>query len=170
VITLPNSRLTTAVVDNMGRRRYRRVKTTLGLQYDTQPEQIDAFCEGVRELIRRHPYTRKDYYHVYLNELSGSSVDILLYCFLECPDWSVELRERHRLLADILRLAHSLGVSFAFPTRTIHIDNSPAPDPQERSWSDPLIAGQTLAARIAAESRQTPGGPVEFRGPTILDN
>ena len=168
LITLPNSRLTTAVVDNMGRRRYRRVKTTLGLQYDTPPEQIDAFCEGVRELIRRHPYTRKDYYHVYLNELSASSVDILLYCFLECPDWSVELRERHRLLADILKLAHSLGVSFAFPTRTIHMDNAPTPDPPERSWSDPLIAGQTLAARIAGDSSTTPSGPVEFRGPTIL--
>ena len=46
LITLPNSRLTTAVVDNMGRRRYRRIKTVIGLQYSTTPEQIDAFCEG----------------------------------------------------------------------------------------------------------------------------
>ena len=120
-IIVPNSMLTTAVGDNMGRRHYRRIKTMLGVQYDTTPDQIDAFCEGVRELIHRHPHTRKDYFHVYLNQFSASSLDILLYCFLECPDWGVELRERHRLFADILRLADGLGVQFAFPTRTLHI-------------------------------------------------
>ena len=41
-VTLPNSRLTTAIVDNMGRRRYRRIKTMLSLQYDTKPEQMNA--------------------------------------------------------------------------------------------------------------------------------
>ena len=35
------------------------------------PERIEAFCEGVRELLRRHPYTRKDYYHVYFNQFSS---------------------------------------------------------------------------------------------------
>ena len=125
LITLPNSLLTTAVVDNMGRRRFRRIKLMIGLQYDTRPEQVDAFCEGVRELIRRHAYTRKDYYHVYLNQFSASSIDVLLYCFLECPDWSVELRERHRLMVDIMRLAEQLGCSFAFPTRTLHVHNEP---------------------------------------------
>ena len=68
LITLPNLILLTAKVDNMGARRYRRVKAMLSLTYDTPPEKIDAFCEGIRELIRRHPYTRKDYYHVYFNE------------------------------------------------------------------------------------------------------
>ncbi len=32
--------------------------------------------------------------------LGHSSLDVLLYCFVETPDWSVELRERHRLLVD----------------------------------------------------------------------
>ena len=42
--------------------------------------------EGLRELVRLHPYTRKDYYHVYLNGFSDSSLDIMLYCFVACPD------------------------------------------------------------------------------------
>jgi MscS family membrane protein len=168
LITLPNSRLTTAVVDNMGRRRFRRVKTTLGIQYDSSPQQIDAFCEGVRELIRRHPYTRKDYYHVYLNDFNASSLDILLYCFLECPDWAVELRERHRLFVDILQLADSLGVSFAFPTRTVHMLEQGLP-PQSELGSDALLAGQTSAARISAARSREPLGPVRFDGPTPLE-
>ena len=121
VITLPNSKLTTASVDNMGRRKYRRFSAKLGVQYDTTPDQIEAFCEGIRELLRQHPYTRKDYFQVYLNEFSDSSLNIFLYCFFDCSDWSIELRERHRLIVDILRLAKELHVEFAFPTRTLHM-------------------------------------------------
>jgi len=170
LITLPNSRLTTAIVDNMGRRRYRRITATLGVQYDTRPEQIDAFCEGVREIIRRHPYTRKDYYHVYLNGFSGSSLDIMLYCFVECPDWSVELREKHRLFLDIIRLAAALNVSFAFPTRTVHLYQEERADVATQDFTQPERAGQTAAAAIARPlvgPDQQPGG-VEFRGPTRL--
>ncbi|MBR9978722.1 MAG: mechanosensitive ion channel family protein [Bacteroidetes bacterium] len=124
-ISMPNSRLVSIPVDNLGRRRYRRVSTTLGVQYDTPPDTIDAFCEGIRELIRKHPYTRKDMYMVYFNEFADFSLNILLYVFHETPDWPTELRERHRLFTDILRLARKLGVEFAFPTQTLHIANAP---------------------------------------------
>lgn len=161
MVTLPNSLLTTSVVDNMGRRRYRRIKTTLGVQYDTTPEQIDAFCEGIRELIRQHPYTRKDYYHVYFNDFGPSSLNILLYCFVACPDWAIELRERHRLLADILRLAKELDVQFAFPTRTLHMfteeDNGPPPE-----ISAPMERGKHLAEKIVSSDGRKITGPVEF--------
>jgi MscS family membrane protein len=121
LITVPNGALLTAKVDNLGARRYRRISTKLSLTYDTPPEKIDAFCEGIREIIRQHPYTRKDYYHVYFNEFDDASLNVLLYCFHEAPDWGTELRERHRLFSDILRLAKQLEVEFAFPTQTIHL-------------------------------------------------
>jgi small-conductance mechanosensitive channel len=54
-ITIPNSLLVKSAVDNLGARRYRRVKCMIGVQYDTPPDRIEAFCEGIRELIRRHP-------------------------------------------------------------------------------------------------------------------
>ncbi len=121
VITLPNSVLTNTKIDNMGARRYRRMKTMLGLTYATPPEKIDAFCEGIRTLIQLHPYMRKDYYQVYFNQYSAASLDILVYVFWQTPDWNTELRERHRFLLDILRLAKQIDVEFAYPTQTIYL-------------------------------------------------
>jgi len=166
LVTLPNSLLITAKVDNMGRRTFRRVKTMVSVQYDTTPEQIDAFCEGIRELIRRQPYTRKDYYQVYLNQFAASSLDILVNLYLDCNDWSVELRERHRLFVDIVRLAKTLGVQFAFPTQTIHLYQE---ETQSFAGADelPEEAGRRAAAEIAGplpmpnERR----GLVDFPGP-----
>ena len=101
----------------------------ISIAYDTSPEKIAMFCEGIRELLRMHPYTRKDYYQVWLNEFAGSSLDILVYVFWKTPDWPTELRERHRFMLDIIRLAGELGVEFAFPTRTLYLRT-------EENWQD----------------------------------
>jgi MscS family membrane protein len=121
MITIPNAKFITASVDNMGERVYRRYSAHLGLTYDTPADKIEAFCEGIRELVRQHPYMRKDYFHVYFNGYGPSSLDILVYVFWRVPNWGTELRERHRFLLDILRLANRLEVEFAFPTQTLYM-------------------------------------------------
>jgi hypothetical protein len=125
----------------------------ISLEYSTPPEKIDAFCEGIRELIRRHPYTRKDYYMVYFNEFADSALNILLYAFHEVPDWATELRERHRLFVDIVRLAQRLGVEFAFPTQTLHIASAPQ---ARRASSDTGIIPKAGPAERPA--REEPAG------------
>lgn len=152
LVTMPNSKLVNAAVDNYGARRYRRIRTFLSLTYDTPPEKIEAFCEAVRELLRRHPYTRKDYFQVYLNQLSAHSLDVLLYCFHETPDWNTELRERHRLFLDILRVAEKLEVQFAFPTQTLHMHEQGAWQTPPNALADGTAAqqaGRTLGRNLA---------------------
>lgn len=127
VITVPNGKFTDAVVDNYGMRKYRRCYTTLGLTYDTTPEQIEAFCDGVRGVIKAHPATRKDYYEVHFSGYGDSSLQVMLYFFFAVDSWSAELRARHEVFLDIWRLAKRLGVSFAFPTQTLHIESQAAP-------------------------------------------
>ncbi len=38
---------------------------------------------------------------------------------------SEELRHRHEILIEIVRLAEKLGIRFAFPTSTLHMENFP---------------------------------------------
>lgn len=121
LVTIPNGNITNCNIDNYGGRKFRRMNIKLGVTYATPPEKIEAFCEAIRQLILSHPYTRKDYFHVYLNHFSSSSLDILLYVFWEVPNWATELTERHRLLIDILRVAKEIDVDFAFPTQTLHL-------------------------------------------------
>jgi len=167
LVTIPNSKFITAAVDNMGKRRYRRLKTTLGLTYDTPPEKIEAFCEGIGELVRQHPYMRKDYYNVYFNDFGAASLDLLVYVFWETPDWSTELRERQRFLLDILRLARQLGVEFAFPTQTLYLRearNWQAPEQFNRSENEALAQGREAGRRVAERSGNSgnPRPPVRF--------
>lgn len=179
LVTIPNANLVRANVDNYGRRKYRRWKTTLGVQYDTTAEKLIAFTEGIRELIRSHPYTRKDYFQVRFHQFSDSSLDVLLYLFHEVPDWSTELRERERLALDILRLADQLGVEFAFPTQTLHVYRedpeatppNPSDVPQSMTERRNMVHGIRAAQRLTEHQvwqREKPG-PVRFQeGPTVI--
>ncbi|MYD64974.1 MAG: mechanosensitive ion channel family protein [Chloroflexi bacterium] len=125
VVTVPNARIVDTHVDNMGLRQWRRYRATLGLAYHTTPDQVQAFVEGVRAVIRANPEMRKDYYIVEFTEFGASSLEVLLYCFIDAPDWNAELRTRHVLNLDIMRLAEELGVEFAFPTQTLHVASMP---------------------------------------------
>ena len=122
---IPNGKIADATIDNHGLRQYRRFFTTLTITYDTPPELIEAFVEGLKKIVDHHPDTRKDYYNVYFNNLSAYSQDIMFYIFFEVPTWPQELRCRHEILVQIIKLANSLGVRFAFPTQTLHMENFP---------------------------------------------
>lgn len=153
VITLPNANLINTAVDNYGARRYRRWSTHLSLPYSTSADKIEAFCEGVRELIRRHSYTRKDAFEVHLNKFGPHSLEVMLYVFFEVPDWSTELRERHRLALDILRLASELGVEFAFPTQSLYLQRpGPGSEPPQTDDFAQVVEKAHRAGRERAEA------------------
>ena len=128
IISIPNNQLTNVHIDNMNKRQYRRYVTHVTVQYDTPPEKIEAYCEGIRKIIASYDTTRKDYFNVYLNRMSDSSLDILVQVYWEVPDYAAEVSERHRLLIDIMRLAKELDIDFAFPTRTLHLYNEQTPE------------------------------------------
>ncbi len=127
LISLPSSKLIDATVDNLGAREYRRVKTTLAVTYDTPPQKVQSFVDGIKEIIRSHPKTQKDKFHIVFNDFGSHSLDILIYFFLKVPDWSAELVEREGIFLQIIQLAEDLEVKFAFPTETIHVESLPSP-------------------------------------------
>ncbi|MBJ00897.1 MAG: mechanosensitive ion channel protein MscS [Halobacteriovoraceae bacterium] len=123
IITVSNGELMNRAIDNKGKRRYRRLNTTLGVEYDTPPEKVEAFCEGIRQLILSNKWTRKDNFNVYFTNFGASSLDIQLMVFWETSEYAREQAEKHRLMIDVLRLAKELEVNFAFPTQTVHLFN-----------------------------------------------
>lgn len=124
-VSIPNGMMATDTVDNLGRRMYRRTKTMIGVTYDTSPEQLEAFLEGIKNIILANEYSRKEGFHVVFTGFGDSSLDIMLYFFLKVPNFALELVQRQRIYMEILRLAQELDVDFAFPTTTLHVDSMP---------------------------------------------
>lgn len=147
MVYVPNGKLADMVLNNYGLRAYRRFKTKIALTYDTPPALIEAYVEGLKEMVRNHPKTRKDYFEVHLNELGSDSLQILFYIFFEVPSWPEELKARHEMLLGAMELARALGVRFAFPTRTLHIEEMPGQVPTTPGYK---TDGEDTESRTAA--------------------
>ena len=154
LISVPNSTLANTDVDNLGLRKYRRVKMMLNLTYDTPPEKLEAFVEGIKAIIVANKHMWKDFYEVHFNQFGPHSLDVLVYCFLEVPSWSDELQQKHNFFMEILRLAKDIGVSFAFPTQTLHVDSFKENGDSEHQ-NIQAVSESELAATIF---RYGPGG------------
>lgn len=125
VVYVPNGHLADSTIDNHGLRRYRRFYTQIAMTYDTPANLIDLFVEGLKKIVDQHPDTRKENYNIYFNDMADSSLNVMFYIFFDVPNWSHELKARHEVLIEVVKLAEALGVNFAFPTQTLHIENMP---------------------------------------------
>ena len=164
VVTVPNSQVTKGSIDNMGLRKHRRLKATIGLTYDTPPDRLQAMVEGIRAILAANPHIFKGSYEVHFRDFGPSSLDILVYSFLEVPDWHHELTERSRIFMEILRLAEHLGVRFAYPSTSLYVKSTPA-DPLAAA---PALGAEALRSRVEAfgpgGSMSRPEGPVITHG------
>ncbi len=131
LVSVPNSNISNNDVDNLGLREYRRLLTTLNLTYSTSPEQMEAFVEGIKAIVKSNSHFRQDFYEVHFNAFGAHSLDVMVYVFFKVPDWSTELQQKHNFFLEVLKLAKEVGVEFAFPTQTLHVDSFHKDEPRQ---------------------------------------
>ena len=124
VVSVPNAKVANSTIDNMGQRQFRRVKTVLGLTYDTTPDAMQQFVADVRQLLADHPHVADTTCEVHFKGFGDSALEVLLYFFLNVPDWTAELEAKAALNLEIMRIAERNGVSFAFPSLSLYVEKN----------------------------------------------
>jgi MscS family membrane protein len=125
IISIPNGRLADSRVTNLGVRPRRIINLSLGVQYNTPPERIEAFIAGLKQIVDDHPKLSQEPVYVHLNNFAASSIDVLFRCYIEVLTFPEELAVREEVMFLILRLAKDVGVSFAFPSTSIYVESLP---------------------------------------------
>ncbi len=125
IYQITNSKLSEIVINNKGLRLFRRYQTELGIRYDTPPELIEIFIDGLKELIKSHPNTKKDSFDVAFSGFGDSALNIMLNIYFNVNDWSTEQQAKHQLHLSIVKLASIIGIDFAFPSTTVMIEQFP---------------------------------------------
>jgi MscS family membrane protein len=121
MITLPNSNLIKASVENFGARRFRRQKLSVRFAYDSKLESLNKFVDTVREYLEKgQSGAMEGRSVVHMNDLSETSIGVLVQCFFEVESYNAELKLREALMVKILLLARELKLEFV-----------PAPHPKE---------------------------------------
>jgi MscS family membrane protein len=113
LITLPNSNLIKAAVENFGARRFRRQKFPLRFGHESQPDAVEKFCEELRQHIKGLEGVVPEKTIVELNEVTEQWIGVLVICYLDAAAPVDELRLRSKLMAEVLRMARKRNLKFA---------------------------------------------------------
>ncbi len=138
LITMPNSLFTTSAINNWSRMKKRRIKMTVGVTYATSPEKLEELVVAVREIIKADDAIRNDFYLVNFDNFGPSSLDLFIYCFTVTTNWAEFLEIKQVFMLKIMKTVRSMGLSFAFPTQSIHIESVPGEMPKALEGQRPL--------------------------------
>lgn len=126
LMSIPNKVLATEIVDNWSRMPKRRVKMTVGVTYSTTPEQMEELLKRIKQVLKEDDGVDQDFCIVRFTDFGASSLDVFLYYFTKSIKWDEHLAVRERVNLNVMRVIAGLGLSIAFPTRSIHVESLPA--------------------------------------------
>jgi len=120
-ITVPNNVIANMALDNFSRMPKRRIKLTVGVTYETTPEQMRKAVEEIRGMLKGHSAIDQDFMLVHFTDFGPSSLDILVYCFTRTTIWADYLEAREDVCLKIMDILEGIGLEIAFPSRSIYM-------------------------------------------------
>lgn len=111
VITLPNSNLTKAAVENFGARRRRRVDMPFAVGHANNLDEVKAFCEDVRAWMEGNERFAPDSAYAYVTAVSDTAVTVTVQGYILTADYREELEVRQALVTAIKELASAHSVT-----------------------------------------------------------
>lgn len=126
LVNVPNSMLANMVIDNINAMPKRRVKMRIGITYSTTPANMQTAIEGIEKILREHPGVDQEFSLVKFDEFADSSLSIFLYYFSKTTNWAEYLQVRQEVNMQIMQMLEGLQIEFAFPTRTVHLEQPDA--------------------------------------------
>jgi len=154
LVTVPNNLLSSAIVLNWSRLEKRRLNVTLTVTYGTTSEQMRQLVQGIRDMLQNADDVDPESVIVHFVDFGASSLDVLVICQVLLADFRQFTARKEALYLEIMGIVEGLGLSFAFPSQSIYIENLPASLNAEQQTA-PMSA--ELAEGAAAEPTRGDG-------------
>ena len=153
VVYVPNSILAASAILNWSRLSKRRLDYLLGVTYDATSGDIRVLLHRIREMLTAQEHVDPDSVTVYFVNFGDSALEILVRCYVHIADWSAYTAEQERLHLLVMDIVNDLGMSMAFPSMSLYVENigdfpgaepsTPEPKPTLSPRERALMVGYT---------------------------
>jgi MscS family membrane protein len=147
LLAIPNGTVATINVENLSRRDKILFKTVLGLHLDTSPDHLRYALAQIRDLLSNHPKVEKNAIRVRLIELTATSLNVELLCYVLTMDFNEFAEVREELLLQIMKLVEDSGTSLAKPSQILYV----SPDAASRDAGSKKEKFDTAAKKLSPE-------------------
>ncbi len=124
LVTIPNKAVAAATVDNLSKRPKRRVLQNVGVTYETNADQMSEAVSAIEGILENDEGVDQEYVVVKFSDFGASSLDIMVLYFTKSVDYLEHAEVKERINLAIMRQLKSMGLSVAFPTRSIYIEST----------------------------------------------
>jgi small-conductance mechanosensitive channel len=123
-VVFSNTDLLDSRIRNYGRMYERRVVQTLGVTYQTPREELARIPDVIRDAIEGlgGDDVRIDRSH--LSNYGDSAIEFEAVYFVLSPEYALHMDIKQRVLLKIHEVFEERGIEFAYPTRTVFVEQS----------------------------------------------
>ncbi len=126
LVAIPNSIVANSHIENFSRRDIRRIKTSIGVTYNTSVGQIQNIIKDIKSMLKSHSGIAQDQTMIVnLNNFGDSAQEILIYTFTNTSNWQEYLNIKEDIYYKIKEIIAKYGSDFAFPSESIYIESMP---------------------------------------------
>ena len=167
IVTIPNAEFSSMKLENFAKRDRIRFHTTLGLRYETTPDQLRHVLVEIRRLLLSHAKVEPEPARVRFVGFGAYSLDVEITSYVSTSDWAEFLAVREDLLLRLMDIVATSGAGFAFPSQTTYLAHDGAADSesvrnaeeQVRAWRE---RGELPLPDFAEETKIALGDSVRF--------
>ena len=121
VTTIPNKEFSNMEIVNLDKRYQMLLHTTIGLRYETTPDQLRLILSKFKELLVNHSQVSNDPARVRFVGLGEFSLNVEIFAYIQTSQWDKFLEIREELLLRMMQIVKDSGSSLAFPSQTTYL-------------------------------------------------
>lgn len=132
-VYVPNAKLSDNAVTNFAKMTHRRIYWKIGVEYGSTVEQLRQIRDGIEGfLLNDDAFVKPPEVPMFvrIDSFNDSSIDIMVYCFTRTTVWGEWLEIKERLAYAIKAVVEGAGTGFAFPSRSLYIEQIPGDRPE----------------------------------------
>ncbi|MEQ8653584.1 MAG: mechanosensitive ion channel family protein [Kiloniellales bacterium] len=136
--TVPNADLAKMHIINYSLRNKCVFVHTLGLRYETTPDQLEWLLSETRRRVGEHPKVEvsSGFPRVRVMGFGASSIDVEVRAYVITADWNEFLEVQEELILDLMRTVEAAGSGFAFPSRTLYLGRDAGLDAEAKQAAE----------------------------------
>lgn len=123
LLIIPNGQLASLKIENFAYRDRILFNSTLGLRYDTTPDQIRQLLLEIRIILKQDPDIGPDPARVRLLGWENDKLNVEIFCYINVRDFDRYLEVRENLSLQILEAVTRCGTALALPYQMLHPGN-----------------------------------------------
>ncbi len=122
VVSIPNAKIASEVLDNYSVRQRIWYHPKLRLRYDSTSKQVNQVLAATRDLLDKHESVLDDPLRVRLTGFGRQGIELDVYAYIKTSDWAEYLEVGEELNLAIIEVVAKSGTAFAVPVHTFDMD------------------------------------------------